>query len=194
MNEIELLNLDCKLIQAAWDFAELGHRGQSRDRVPIIPYFTHCAEVFISLVLLGKVTDETTLAAGLLHDVLEETTVSENSIKEKFGDEVLNLVKEVTRDEPNPDLLKKLSKSEIYEYRTNTLLNELANMSSKAHTIKLADRLSNLRFGRITRPKNNFQRYLSQTRKILEVIPKDSNIELFLELNREVRHCEITTQ
>lgn len=82
-----------ELIEKAYSFAMRAHEGQKRNTGE--PYFVHVFETAKILAKLGM--DTQTIAAGLLHDVLEDTQVIEEEIKKEFGDDILFLVKSVTK-------------------------------------------------------------------------------------------------
>lgn len=125
---------------------------------------------------VGGVEDQDLLCAALLHDVLEESDLTEGTLASAFGAPIASLVTEVTRFEPDTT---GLTEEERYELRTQIFLEEIQKMSEKAHVIKLADRLSNLRQARATRPKKKLARYISQTKLILEIIPRSVNPALW---------------
>ncbi|MCC7469691.1 MAG: bifunctional (p)ppGpp synthetase/guanosine-3',5'-bis(diphosphate) 3'-pyrophosphohydrolase [Bacteroidetes bacterium] len=81
------------LIQKAYIFAEKAHEGQKRASGE--PYFNHVVEVAKNLARLGM--DTQTIVAGLLHDTIEDTSVTEEDIKNEFGKDVLFLVNGVTK-------------------------------------------------------------------------------------------------
>lgn len=81
------------IIRKAYLFAEKAHGGQKRYSGE--PYFTHITAVSKYLAKLGVGPE--TVAAGLLHDVLEDAQVSNIDIKNEFGDEILFLVEGVTK-------------------------------------------------------------------------------------------------
>ncbi len=82
-----------ELVVKAYEFAKRAHEGQKRLNGD--PYFFHVFETAKILAKLGM--DTQTIAAGLLHDVLEDTQVIEEEIKREFGDDILFLVKGVTK-------------------------------------------------------------------------------------------------
>lgn len=84
---------DAELIEKAYGFAENTHKEQKR--LSGEPYFTHVYETAKILAKLGM--DAETISAGLLHDVLEDTKITEEEIKKEFGDEIVFLVKGVTK-------------------------------------------------------------------------------------------------
>ena len=85
-------NEDKKLIEKAYGFAERAHKEQKR--LSGEPYFNHVFETAKILVSLGM--DTQTIVSGFLHDVLEDTKVTEEELEKEFGSEVLFLVNGVT--------------------------------------------------------------------------------------------------
>lgn len=81
------------LVSRAYTFAENSHKEQKRYSGD--PYFIHVAEVAHSLAAIGM--DASTIAAGLLHDTVEDGGATEEQIKNQFGDEVAGLVDGVTK-------------------------------------------------------------------------------------------------
>ena len=81
-----------ELIVKAYKFAERAHEGQKR--LSGEPYFNHVFETAKILVSLGM--DTQTIVSGFLHDVLEDTKVTEEELEKEFGSEVLFLVNGVT--------------------------------------------------------------------------------------------------
>lgn len=84
---------DVALVSKAYEFAEKAHEGQKRYSGE--PYFTHIAEVGFSIAEIGM--DAQTIAAGLLHDTVEDANVSEETIEMEFGKDVRALVHGVTK-------------------------------------------------------------------------------------------------
>ncbi len=81
------------LLIKAYNFAEHAHEGQKRNTGE--PYFVH---VFATAKILAKLRmDVTTIIAGLLHDVLEDTKTTEEGLKKEFGEDIVFLVKGVTK-------------------------------------------------------------------------------------------------
>src|SRR3954463_8418840 len=83
------------LTRAALDFAAREHAGQTRD-IDSIPFVTHPVEVACLLHEAGY-SDEV-VAAGVLHDVLEDTEVTRGELEERFGPRVAELVAAVSED------------------------------------------------------------------------------------------------
>ncbi|MCD5390124.1 MAG: RelA/SpoT family protein [Candidatus Pacebacteria bacterium] len=84
---------DIKLLQKAYDRAFDAHKKQKRASGE--PYFNHVFETAKNLAYFGL--DTTTIAAGFLHDTIEDTDVTEADIQKEFGDEIVFLVNGVTK-------------------------------------------------------------------------------------------------
>src|SRR5687768_4347968 len=81
------------LIAKAYKFAEEAHMGQRR--MSGEPYFVHVFETAKTLASLRM--DAQTIAAGFLHDVLEDTKITEEEIEKEFNKDILFLIKGVTK-------------------------------------------------------------------------------------------------
>lgn len=184
-------------VQEALIFCVECHVGQWREGPLVpgsapLPYAFHPIEVTGLVSEVGLVCEPVMICAALLHDTMEESGVSEALIREKFCTEVSVLVYELTRYEPNAAETKGLTKDEIWQLRSDTLLREIAAMSARAKTIKLADRISNLREAFKTKKGKKLERYLRQTETILEIIPRPVNPPLW-ELLRQTLDRRILT-
>lgn len=141
-NVKEILNLmpekaskkDEELIIKAYNYAETAHEGQKR--MSGEPYFVHVFETAKTLADLGM--DAQTISAGLLHDTIEDTEVTEEDLKKEFGENIVFLVKGVTK-------LATLKYSG-YERHVESLRKFFMAMANDLRVviIKLADRLHNL--------------------------------------------------
>jgi (p)ppGpp synthase/HD superfamily hydrolase len=174
------------LLSKALRFAAEKHEGDYRDGENALPYATHPFEVCILLRYVGNVTDEDQLCAAALHDVLEETSVTPSELEAEFGAGVTELVQELTRFEPNSDQTAGMSKGEIWLLRANMLLAEIKLMSPRAQVVKLADRLANLREAKLTKTGEKLRRYERQSKRILEIIPKSINPDLWKAIASEL--------
>jgi len=124
-----------ELINKSYEFAKRAHEGQKRMNGD--PYFIH---VFETAKILAKFEmDIQTIIAGLLHDVLEDTSITEEEIKRDFGDDILFLIKGVTK-------LGTL-KYRGHERHVESLRKFFIAMANDLRVviIKFADRLHNLR-------------------------------------------------
>ena len=127
---------DRDMLLRAYDFAKEAHANQKRASGE--PYFIHPCAVAEILIDLGL--DGATVAAALLHDVIEDTPVTEDDVRREFGDEVLELVSGVTK------LDKIVFKSEEEAEAENFRKIFIAMAKDiRVIIIKLADRLHNMR-------------------------------------------------
>src|SRR5690606_38383509 len=83
---------DRSIVERAYHRAEIAHDGQKRKSGE--PYFIHC--VAVASILAELRLDAEAIAAGLLHDVVEDTTVTEEDLKAEFGTTISKLVDGVT--------------------------------------------------------------------------------------------------
>lgn len=130
---------DADLVRRAYEFGLWAHRQQMRKSGE--PYFAHCLNVALLLAEISM--DSVTIAAGLLHDVAEDTVYTLEDIEEEFGGQVALLVDGVTKISEMSDL-----KSMSYESRqAETFRKMLLSMAKDVRVIiiKLADRLHNMR-------------------------------------------------
>src|SRR3989344_6033516 len=86
-------HVSTELLEKAYLFSEKAHAHQNRASGE--HYFSHCCAVADTLVDFKL--DLATISAALLHDVLEDTPISEEEIKAEFGEEVARLVQGVTK-------------------------------------------------------------------------------------------------
>ncbi len=129
-------NINIELIRKAYEFSDRAHAGQTRSSGE--PYVEHCLEV--AFILAEQHMDSTTLAAGLLHDVVEDTDTTIDRLREEFNDEVAELVDGVTK-------LSSMKFSSREEQQVEYFRKMLLTMARDIRVIliKLADRLHNMR-------------------------------------------------
>lgn len=136
INRIEQnqLSVDRDLIRRAYDFAEQAHR--SNRRLSGEPYITH--PLAVACILADLHLDQSTIVAGLLHDISEDTTVGLKEIERRFGSEVTKLVEGVTK-------LGKLKYRGLQRYVENLRKMFIAIAEDvRVILIKFADRIHNL--------------------------------------------------
>lgn len=120
----------------AYHFAEKAHEGQLRKSGE--KYFIH--PFHVAMILADLHMDTAAISAGLMHDVVEDTDITYETIVEEFGEEIANLVDGVTK-------LKKLKYTTKEENQVENLRKMIIAMSKDIRVIiiKLADRLHNAR-------------------------------------------------
>ncbi len=127
---------DISLIRKAWEFCVRHHKGQMRASGE--PYIIHPLEV--AEVLAEMKMDSTSIAAGLLHDSVEDTPATNEEIAAGFGDQVAHIVEGVT----NIDKIEFANREDRQAENVRKML--LAMVSDvRVVLIKLADRLHNMR-------------------------------------------------
>ncbi|HEY7517459.1 MAG TPA: bifunctional (p)ppGpp synthetase/guanosine-3',5'-bis(diphosphate) 3'-pyrophosphohydrolase [Methylomirabilota bacterium] len=127
---------DLEVLQRAYRFSERSHRGQQRASGE--PYVSHPLQV--ARLLVDFKMDVTTVTAGLLHDVLEDTSTTRADLEAEFGKEIADLVDGVTK-------IGKLAFSSREERQAENFRKMLVAMARDLRVlmIKLADRLHNMR-------------------------------------------------
>src|SRR6201987_2197492 len=127
---------DIGVIHKAWDFCVQHHSGQLRASGE--PYVLHPLEV--AQVLAEMKLDATAIAAGLLHDAVEDTPVTTEDITEQFGEQVAHIVEGVTK-------IDKIQFANREDRQAENVRKMLLAMVSDVRVvlIKLADRLHNMR-------------------------------------------------
>ena len=127
---------DLALLERAYRFSERSHQGQQRASGE--PYLSHPLEV--AGLLVNFKMDVTTVTAGLLHDVLEDTKATKGDLQREFGAEIADLVDGVTK-------IGKLAFSSREERQAENFRKMLVAMARDLRVlmIKLADRLHNMR-------------------------------------------------
>jgi guanosine-3',5'-bis(diphosphate) 3'-pyrophosphohydrolase len=146
---------DLEPLRRAYVLAESSHRGQMRKSGE--PYITHPLAVTLILAELGAET--TTLTASLLHDTVEDTDVTLEQVREQFGEEVRYLVDGVTK-------LEKVDYGAAAEPETFRKMLVATGSDVRVMSIKLADRLHNMRTLGVMRPEKQ-ARIAKVTRDVL---------------------------
>ncbi|OXY96894.1 RelA/SpoT family protein [Streptomyces diastatochromogenes] len=146
---------DLEPLRRAYVLAESSHRGQMRKSGE--PYITHPLAVTLILAELGA--EATTLTASLLHDTVEDTDVTLDQVREQFGEEVRYLVDGVTK-------LEKVDYGAAAEPETFRKMLVATGSDVRVMSIKLADRLHNMRTLGVMRPEKQ-ARIAKVTRDVL---------------------------
>jgi len=129
-------NVNIPLIRKAYEFSDKAHAGQKR--VSGEPYIEHCLEV--AFILAEQHMDSTTIAAGLVHDVVEDTDFTLEDIRTDFGDEIVDLVDGVTKIGSVEYVSREDRQVEYFRKMLLTMAKDI-----RVILIKLADRLHNMR-------------------------------------------------
>ncbi|MCI9220493.1 MAG: bifunctional (p)ppGpp synthetase/guanosine-3',5'-bis(diphosphate) 3'-pyrophosphohydrolase [Lachnospiraceae bacterium] len=154
---------DISMIQKAYQIAAEAHKDQLRKSGE--PYIIHPLNVAIILAELEL--DKETIVAGLLHDVVEDTIMTEEDLKREFGDDVALLVDGVTKLEKIPLSAGGDQPDEKLEMQAENLRKMFLAMAKDIRVIliKLADRLHNMRTLQYKKPESR-QRIAKETLEI----------------------------
>ena len=134
---------DTSVVERAFEVAERAHKGQLRKSG--YPYITH--PVAVAEILLDFGLDANSIAAALLHDTVEDTSYSQESLRKDFGPEVASLVDGVTK-------LDRLTYGPTAEAETVRKMVVAMAKDIRVLVIKLADRLHNARTWQYVEPES----------------------------------------
>ena len=126
---------DLKLLIKALAFAADKHRKQRRKNVEASPYINHPISLADILCNEAHVTDVNVICGALLHDTVEDTETTEEELTIEFGQQISNIVMDVTDDKSIEDKQR----------RKQLQIEHAAHISDQAKLVKLADKISNLR-------------------------------------------------
>ncbi|HEV8657529.1 MAG TPA: bifunctional (p)ppGpp synthetase/guanosine-3',5'-bis(diphosphate) 3'-pyrophosphohydrolase [Thermoanaerobaculia bacterium] len=129
-------DFDEELLQKAYIFSAREHRDQVRSSGE--PYLVHPLNVAYTLADMHL--DETSIAVGLLHDVLEDTLTTKEKLEEMFGEDVADLVDGVTKISRYAYVSKEEQQAETFRKMLLAMVSDL-----RVVLVKLADRLHNMR-------------------------------------------------
>ncbi|MFW5709054.1 MAG: RelA/SpoT family protein [Chloroflexota bacterium] len=142
----EITPNDRAIIERAYHKAEMAHAGQTRKSGE--PYFTHC--VAVASILADMKLDAEAIAAALMHDIIEDTPVTYDELREEFGTTIANLVQGVTKLTNLPINVDKEvngKRSRDSDRELEYIRKMLLTMGDDVRVVlvKLADRLHNMR-------------------------------------------------
>ena len=147
INKVKSYNrfLNPETLSKAYDFALKAHKTQKRDEG--VPYIIH--PVAVASILTELKLDSATIATGLLHDTIEDTHATYNTIKDEFGQEVADLVDGVTKISEFENKAVENSKAENFRKLILATSKDI-----RVLLVKIADRLHNMRTIKFVKDKN----------------------------------------
>ena len=174
-------------IVRAMELAAVAHRHQTRKGTEI-PYIVHPFSV--AVLLLNAGCSHEIIAAGILHDVLEDTTVSYETLRQEMGREIAEIVRQCSE----PD------KSQPWETRKREKIEYLREAPLAVKLVTAADKIDNLRSIATDRQKvgesvwDRFRRgreqqewyYREATTSLMHGLPQEADRAMFVELQRQV--------
>jgi (p)ppGpp synthase/HD superfamily hydrolase len=137
----KLLRDHVALVARAADFAARQHATQVRKGAAREPYLNHLAEVALLLAETAEEPDAELVAAGWLHDTIEDTATEREELARRFGEGIAGVVAEVTDDKSLPN-----------EERKRLQIETAPHKSPRAKALKIADKISNVRSLMISPP------------------------------------------
>ena len=149
--------LNSETLNKAYNFAVEAHQNQKREEG--VPYIIH--PVAVAKILTDLKLDSATITTGLLHDTIEDTKATYESVKKEFGEEVANLVEGVTKIS---ELETKASTDSKAENFRKLIL--ATSKDIRVLLVKLADRLHNMRTIQHVKDKNKIIRKAKETMEI----------------------------
>jgi GTP pyrophosphokinase len=129
-------NVNIPLIRKAYEFSDKAHAGQKRSSGE--PFIEHCLQV--AFILAEQHMDSATIAAGLVHDVVEDTELTIEDVRHEFSDEIAELVDGVTKIGSVQFASREEQQVEYFRKMLLTMSRDI-----RVILIKLADRLHNMR-------------------------------------------------
>ncbi len=144
-------------LNKAYNFALEAHQNQKRDEG--VPYIIH--PVAVAKILTDLKLDSATITTGLLHDTIEDTNVTYETVKKEFGEEVANLVEGVTKISALEDKASTDSKAENFRKLILATSKDI-----RVLLVKLADRLHNMRTIQFLKDKEKIVRKAKETMEI----------------------------
>jgi GTP pyrophosphokinase/guanosine-3',5'-bis(diphosphate) 3'-pyrophosphohydrolase len=159
INQIKTYNrfLNSDSVSKAYNFALEAHQNQKREEG--VPYIIH--PVAVAKILTELKLDSATITTGLLHDTIEDTKETYESVKREFGEEVANLVDGVTKISALEDKASNSSKAENFRKLILATSKDI-----RVLLVKLADRLHNMRTIHFVKDQDKIIRKAKETMEI----------------------------
>lgn len=166
-----------EFIQQAYEFAKNAHEGQVR-KFTGNPYIGHPVEV--AEILSEYSDDPEVIAAGLLHDVVEDTDHTLDEIRELFGDRVATLVENMT-DVSKPEDGNRATRRAIDREHSS-------KSTPDGKLIKLCDVYANTR-DILDADKKFARMYVAEKLLLIKVLATESNYELYTRVSKHLNAC-----
>jgi len=159
INKVKSYNkfLNPDALSKAYDFALRAHKTQKRDEG--VPYIIH--PVAVANILTDLKLDSATITTGLLHDTIEDTLATYNTIKEEFGQEIADLVDGVTKISEFENKAFENSKAENFRKLIIATSKDI-----RVLLVKIADRLHNMRTIKFIKNQDKQKRIAKETMEI----------------------------
>jgi GTP diphosphokinase / guanosine-3',5'-bis(diphosphate) 3'-diphosphatase len=159
INQIKSYNkfLNSETLNKAYNFALEAHQNQKREEG--VPYIFH--PVAVAKILTDLKLDSATITTGLLHDTIEDTKVTYESVKKEFGEEVANLVEGVTKISELETKASTVSKAENFRKLILATSKDI-----RVLLVKIADRLHNMRTIHFVKDKDKIIHKAKETMEI----------------------------
>ena len=159
INKVKSYNkfLNPDILSKAYEFALSAHKNQKRDEG--VPYIIH--PLAVADILSDLKLDSATITTGLLHDTIEDTKITYNSVVKEFGKEVADLVDGVTKISELEDKAADNSKAENFRKLILATSKDI-----RVLLVKLADRLHNMRTLQFVKEENKKIRKAKETMEI----------------------------
>ena len=159
INKVKSYNkfLNPSILSKAYQFALNAHKNQKRDEG--VPYIIH--PLAVADILSDLKLDSATITTGLLHDTIEDTKITYNSVVKEFGKEVADLVDGVTKISELEDKAVENSKAENFRKLILATSKDI-----RVLLVKLADRLHNMRTLQFVKDENKKIRKAKETMEI----------------------------
>ena len=159
INKVKSYNkfLNPDILSKAYQFALSAHKNQKRDEG--VPYIIH--PLAVADILSDLKLDSATITTGLLHDTIEDTKITYNSVVKEFGKEVADLVDGVTKISELEDKAADNSKAENFRKLILATSKDI-----RVLLVKLADRLHNMRTLQFVKEENKKIRKAKETMEI----------------------------
>jgi RelA/SpoT family (p)ppGpp synthetase len=149
--------LNSESLNKAYNFALEAHQNQKREEG--VPYIIH--PVAVANILTDLKLDSATITTGLLHDTIEDTKITYETVKKEFGEEVANLVDGVTKISALEEKASINSKAENFRKLILATSKDI-----RVLLVKLADRLHNMRTINFVKDKDKIVRKAKETMEI----------------------------